>query len=310
MLGRYRTRFALLEQPLVSILIPNKDHIADLMTCLTSIVEKTTYASYEIVIIENNSEQQETEAFYRDLESGKIPEYADLVRSERLRIVRYPGSFNYSAIHNFALPYTKGEYLLLLNNDTEVRSGGWIEELLGLCQQKDIGAVGAKLYYPDGTIQHAGVVIGLCGVASHLFIGASGDADGYAGRLKSVQDVSAVTAACMMTKRTVYEAVGGLTEELAVAYNDIDYCMKVRRAGYLVAFTPYAELTHYESKSRGLEDSKEKKDRLSREAGIFCRRWEKELEQGDPYYSPDLSLTKTDCSLRKPGEHVVYPDSQ
>ena len=310
MLGRYRTRFALLEQPLVSILIPNKDHIADLMTCLTSIVEKTTYASYEIVIIENNSEQQETEAFYRDLESGKIPEYADLVRSERLRIVRYPGSFNYSAIHNFALPYTKGEYLLLLNNDTEVRSGGWIEELLGLCQQKDIGAVGAKLYYPDGTIQHAGVVIGLCGVASHLFIGASGDADGYAGRLKSVQDVSAVTAACMMTKRTVYEAVGGLTEELAVAYNDIDYCMKVRRAGYLVAFTPYAELTHYESKSRGLEDSKEKKDRLSREAGIFCRRWEKELEQGDPYYSPDLSLTKTDCSLRKQGEHVVYPDSQ
>ena len=310
MLGRYRTRFALLEQPLVSILIPNKDHIADLMTCLTSIVEKTTYASYEIVIIENNSEQQETEAFYRDLESGKIPEYADLVRSERLRIVRYPGSFNYSAIHNFALPYTKGEYLLLLNNDTEVRSGGWIEELLGLCQQKDIGVVGAKLYYPDGTIQHAGVVIGLCGVASHLFIGASGDADGYAGRLKSVQDVSAVTAACMMTKRTVYEAVGGLTEELAVAYNDIDYCMKVRRAGYLVAFTPYAELTHYESKSRGLEDSKEKKDRLSREAGIFCRRWEKELEQGDPYYSPDLSLTKTDCSLRKQGEHVVYPDSQ
>ena len=310
MLGRYRTRFALLEQPLVSILIPNKDHIADLMTCLTSIVEKTTYASYEIVIIENNSEQQETEAFYRNLESGKIPEYADLVRSERLRIVRYPGSFNYSAIHNFALPYTKGEYLLLLNNDTEVRSGGWIEELLGLCQQKDIGVVGAKLYYPDGTIQHAGVVIGLCGVASHLFIGASGDADGYAGRLKSVQDVSAVTAACMMTKRTVYEAVGGLTEELAVAYNDIDYCMKVRRAGYLVAFTPYAELTHYESKSRGLEDSKEKKDRLSREAGIFCRRWEKELEQGDPYYSPDLSLTKTDCSLRKPGEHVVYPDSQ
>ena len=310
MLGRYRTRFALLGQPLVSILIPSKDHIADLMTCLTSIVEKTTYASYEIVIIENNSEQRETEAFYRDLESGKIPEYADLVRSERLRIVRYPGSFNYSAIHNFALPYTKGEYLLLLNNDTEVRSGRWIEELLGLCQQKDIGAVGAKLYYPDGTIQHAGVVIGLCGVASHLFIGASGDADGYAGRLKSVQDVSAVTAACMMTKRTVYEAVGGLTEELAVAYNDIDYCMKVREAGYLVAFTPYAELTHYESKSRGLEDSKEKKDRLSREAGIFCRRWGKELKQGDPYYNPGLSLTKTDCSLRKPGEHVVYPDSQ
>ena len=308
--GRYRTHFAIEGQPVVSILIPNKDHIADLTACLSSIVEKTTYPSYEIVIIENNSEEQGTEEFYRALEEGRISEYADLVKTGRLRIVRYPGSFNYSAIHNFALPYTKGEYLLLLNNDTKVRSGEWMEELLGLCQQKDIGAVGAKLYYPDGTIQHAGVVIGLCGVASHLFIGAAGDADGYAGRLKSVQDVSAVTAACMMTKRSVYEAVGGMTEELAVAYNDIDYCMKVRKAGYLVAFTPYAELTHFESKSRGLEDSQEKKERLGREAGIFCGRWKKELEQGDPYYSPSLSLTKTDCSLRKSGEHVVYPDGR
>lgn len=302
MLGRYRTRFAIQGQPLVSILIPNKDHIKDLTACLSSIVEKTTYPLYEIVIIENNSEEQSTEEFYQALEEGKVSEYAELVKAGRLRVVRYPGSFNYSAIHNFAVPYTKGEYLLLLNNDTEVCSGGWIEEMIGLCQQKDIGAVGAKLYYPDGTIQHAGVVIGLCGVASHLFIGAAGDADGYAGRLKSVQDVSAVTAACMMTKRAVYEAVGGLTEELAVAYNDIDYCMKVRKIGYLVAFTPYAELTHFESKSRGLEDSKEKQERLGREAGIFCRCWKKELEQGDPYYSPSLSLTKTDCSLRKTWE--------
>ena len=301
LLGRYRTRFALEGQPLVSVLIPNKDHIEDLTVCLDSILEKTTYSSYEILIIENNSEEPKTGEFYAKLEAGELPEYADAVRNGRIRIIRYPGSFNYSAIHNYAVPEARGEYLLLLNNDTKVQNGEWIEEMLGLCQQKDIGAVGAKLYYPDGTIQHAGVVTGLCGVASHLFIGAAGDADGYAGRLKSVQDVSAVTAACMMTKRSVYEQVGGLREELAVAYNDIDYCMKVRKAGYRIAFTPYAQLTHFESKSRGLEDSPEKQKRLKKEAEIFCRYWRKELEQGDPYYNPNLSLTRTDCSLRRSG---------
>lgn len=299
MLGRYRPRISIEGSPLISILIPNKDHVEDLDRCLRSIIEKTTYPNYEILIIENNSIESQTETYYQKLEMGVLKAYADLVKQERIRILRYCGGFNYSAIHNFAVPYAKGEYLVLLNNDTEVQTGEWLEEMLMWCQQKEIGIVGAKLFYPDGTIQHAGVVVGLCGAASHLMIGAAGDADGYAGRLVSVQDVSAVTAACMMTKKSIYDQVDGLAEDLAVAYNDIDYCMKVRRAGYSVVFTPYAQLTHFESKTRGLEDSAEKQKRLKHESDLFCSRWKKELEAGDPYYNPNLSLTKTDCSLNE-----------
>lgn len=299
MLGRYRPRISIEGSPLISILIPNKDHVEDLDRCLKSIIEKTTYPNYEILIIENNSIESQTETYYQKLELGVLKAYAGLGKQERIRILRYGGGFNYSAIHNFAVPYAKGEYLVLLNNDTEVQTGEWLEEMLMWCQQKEIGIVGAKLFYPDGTIQHAGVVIGLCGAASHLMIGAAGDADGYAGRLVSVQDVSAVTAACMMTKKSIYDQVDGLSEDLAVAYNDIDYCMKVRRAGYLAVFTPYAQLTHFESKTRGLEDSAEKQERLKKESDLFCSRWKKELEAGDPYYNPNLSLTKTDCSLNE-----------
>ena len=298
MRGRYRSRFTVQGMPLVSILIPNKDHVEDLRRCLASIREKSTYVNYEILVIENNSVEAETEAYYQRL----LREHPD----GRLRILRYPGSFNYAAIHNFAVPQADGEYLILLNNDTEVRSEGWIEELLGLCQQDGVGVVGAKLYYPDGTIQHAGVVLGLCGVASHLFIGADGERDGYAGRLVSVQDYSAVTAACMMTRKAVYEQVAGMEESLAVAYNDIDYCMKLQTAGWHVLFTPYAELTHYESRSRGLEDTEEKQRRFQEEARRFVQRWEAQLDAGDPYYNPNLSVTKTDCSLRMPWEQEAW----
>lgn len=291
--GRYRTRFALQGHPLVSILIPNKDHVEDLRRCLTSIWEKTTYDNYEIVVIENNSVEPETESYYQSLE-------ADAGRT--VRILRYAGPFNFSAIHNFAVPRADGEYVILLNNDTEVRSPSWIEELLGLCQKREVGAVGAKLYYPDGTIQHAGVVLGLCGVASHLLIGSAGDKDGYAGRLVSVQDYSAVTAACMMTNKAVYEQVGGMEEALAVAYNDIDYCLKLQNMGLHVLFTPYAELTHYESKSRGPEDTQEKQARLHSEAALFAERWSEVLSKGDPYYNPNFTRKKTDCSLRTEAE--------
>lgn len=283
MLGRYRSRFVVQGQPMVSILIPNKDHVETLQRCLASIKQKTTYPNYEIVIIENNSVEPETEEYYRYL--GE-------------RVIRYDGPFNYAAIHNFAVPYARGEYLVLLNNDTEVIAENWLEEMLGICQKEEVGAVGAKLYYPDGTIQHAGVVLGLCGVASHLFVGSGGDKDGYAGRLVSVQDFSAVTAACMMTKKTLWEQVGGMEEKLAVAYNDIDYCLKLRQAGYHIVFTPYAELTHYESKTRGLEDTEEKRQRLQKEADIFETKWKEILEAGDPFYNRNLSVTKTDCSLR------------
>lgn len=310
MLGRYRSRFAIQGKPLVSILIPNKDHVETLKRCLDSIKEKTTYPSYEILIIENNSEEPETEAYYRALvqeyNGEHAAEYAcgvnpfeqPVASDTRLRVLRYSGPFNYAAIHNFAVPYAKGEYLVLLNNDTEVIAENWLEEMLGICQKPEVGAVGAKLYYPDGTIQHAGVVLGLCGVASHLFVGSKGDKDGYAGRLVSVQDFSAVTAACMMTKKAAWEQVGGMEEKLAVAYNDIDYCLKLRQAGYHIVFTPYAELTHYESKTRGLEDTDEKRQRLQREADIFENKWKDVLEAGDPFYNRNLSVTRTDCALR------------
>ena len=300
MLGRYRSRFVIQGEPLVSILIPNKDQAETLKRCLDSIQEKTTYHNYEILIIENNSEEAETEAYYQELEkTASSDPKLQQGGSPRLRILRYAGTFNYAAIHNFAVPYARGEYLVLLNNDTEIKSENWLEEMLGLCQKPETGAVGAKLYYPDGTIQHAGVVIGLCGVASHLFVGAGGDRDGYAGRLVSVQDYSAVTAACMMTKKALWEQVGGMEEALAVAYNDIDYCLKLRQAGYHIVFTPYAELTHYESKTRGLEDTEQKRQRLQREADLFAKRWSEQMEAGDPFYNPNLSLTRTDCALRR-----------
>lgn len=293
MLGRYRTKFRIQGNPTVTILIPSKDHVEDLRRCLASITAKTTYPDYEILIIENNSTEPETEAFYRSLEEQETEG-----GKKAIRVIRWQGDFNYAAIHNYAAAYAAGEYLLLLNNDTEVISPGWIEEMLGICQKEDVGAVGAKLYYPDGTIQHAGVILGLCGVASHLYVGFPGDKSGYAARLVSVQDLSAVTAACMMTKKSAWERVGGMEERLAVAYNDIDYCLKLRKAGYRVVFTPYAELTHYESKTRGLEDTEEKRQRLRREADIFNEKWKDVMEAGDPYYNPNLSLTKTDCSLR------------
>ena len=305
MLGRYRSRFAIQGEPLVSILIPNKDLVETLKRCLDSIKEKTTYPNYEILIIENNSEEPETEAYYRNLiqeyNGEHVVEYTceqPFASDALVRVLRYSGSFNYAAIHNFAVPYVKGEYLVLLNNDTEVIAENWLEEMLGICQKPEVGAVGAKLYYPDGTIQHAGVVLGLCGVASHLFVGSQGDKDGYAGRLVSVQDFSAVTAACMMTKKAAWEQVGGMEEKLAVAYNDIDYCLKLRQAGYHIVFTPYAELTHYESKTRGLEDTDEKRQRLQREADIFENKWKDVLEAGDPFYNRNLSVTRTDCALR------------
>ncbi len=300
MRGRYRSHFAVTGQPKVTILIPNKDHVSDLDRCIRSVLEKSTYGNYEICVIENNSTEPETEQYYQKL----VLESA--AQGPKIRILRYPGAFNYSAIHNFAVRQVDSEYLILLNNDTEVIGGAWIEEMLGICQRPEVGAVGAKLYYPDGTIQHAGVVIGLCGPASHLFVNSAGDSDGYAGRLVSVQDFSAVTAACMMTKKSAFEQAGGMEERLAVAYNDIDYCLKLRALGLHVVFTPYAELTHYESKSRGLEDTEEKQKRFRAEAHEFCTRWKAELEQGDPFYNPNLSVTKTDCSLRMPQEKEVW----
>lgn len=286
--GMYRTKFLWDEQPLISILIPNKDHIEDLQKCMNSIEEKSTYKNYEFIIIENNSTEPETFDYYKEIE-----------KKENVTVLYYKDEFNYSKINNFGVEHANGEYLLLLNNDTEIINPDCLAEMLGYCMREDVGIVGARLYYEDDTIQHAGVVLGFGGIAGHTFIGSSRYDNGYFSRIICAQDYSAVTAACMMTKKSLYQEVGGLTEEFRVAFNDIDYCMKVRETGKLVVYNPAAELYHYESKSRGLEDTPEKVERFNSEVARFIERWNKQLQAGDPYYNPNLSLDKADFSLKE-----------
>jgi len=288
--GRYRTRWKIQGMPLVSILIPNKDHSEDLTTCVRSLCQKSSYQNYEILIVENNSEEPKTFACYKKLQE-EFP---------CVRVITWENAFHYSKINNFAAQEADGEYLLLLNNDTEVIEPHWIEEMLGICQQKEVGAVGAKLFYPDGTIQHAGVILGLGGVAGHVFAGMDGNQCGYVARANTTQNLSAVTAACMMTKRSVFEEVGGLDEKLTVALNDVDYCMKVVQTGRLVVYTPYAQLYHNESVTRGLEDSPEKRERFAQEQRLFEQKWGEQIKEGDPYYNINLSRVSGQCSFRIP----------
>jgi GT2 family glycosyltransferase len=284
--GMFRTKYHWEEQPLISIIIPNKDHIDDLKKCMDSVLKKSSYQNFEFVIVENNSTEKETFAYYKKIES------------ERIHIVYYEGEFNFAKINNIGVKHAKGEYLLLLNNDTEMIGEHCLEELLYPCMREDVGVVGARLYYEDDTVQHGGVIIGFGGMAGHAFIGQSRYEAGYFSRSICTQDLSAVTAACLMTKKSIFEAAGGLTEEFVVALNDIDYCLKVRALGKLVVYNPYAELYHYESKSRGLEDTPEKVERFQREVALFNRRWDEILKNGDPYYNRNLTLNKADFSLR------------
>ena len=287
--GWYRSHIKIQGNPMVSIIIPNKDHTDDLELCLFSMSRKSTYRNYEVLIVENNSEKEETFEYYK-----KLPE-----RYPKVRVLTWEKEFNYSAINNFAAEEAQGEYLLFLNNDVEILTPDWIEEMLQNCQQENVAAVGAKLYYPDDTIQHAGVVLGLGGIAGHIMCRASREDPGYFGRMISVQEISAVTAACMMVKKSEFDSVKGFDETFQVAFNDIDLCMKFRAAGKKIIFTPYAELYHYESKSRGLEDTPEKQFRFDKEVKRFQEKWVQQLEMGDPYYSPNLSVTEGDCSLRE-----------
>ena len=274
--------------PLISIVIPNKDHIDDLKRCITSIRERSTYDNYEIIIVENNSESEEIFDYYRSIECDNI------------RIVRYEGRFNYSKICNLGVANAKGEYILLLNNDVQVITVNWLEEMLMYAQRSDVGAVGAKLYYANKTIQHAGVVIGLGAhrTAGHTHYGQSRENLGYMGRLCYAQDVSAVTGACLMVKRSLYEKVGGLDESFEVSLNDVDLCLKLRHEGLLNVFTPFAELYHFESISRGLDDNGEKAKRYEEESARFREKWKQDLEAGDPYYNVNFSLDRSDYSLR------------
>lgn len=285
-LGFYRVKYEICGEPLVSIIIPNKDQSEALKKCLDSIRKKTSYRNYEIIIVENNSEEPETFAFYKK------------IAGEKIKIVTWEGEFNYSAINNFGVRHARGDYLLLLNNDVEIINGDWLTEMLSHCQRKEVGIVGAKLYYPDNTIQHAGIIIGIGGVAGSVFVGLPRAFSGYLHKASIQLDLSAVTAACMLVKRSVFEQVGGLEEKLKVAFNDVDFCLRVREKGYLVVYDPYAELYHYESKTRGAEDTKEKIRRFQTEIEYMRSHWIGLLKKGDPYYNCNLSLTKWDYSLK------------
>ena len=285
-LGFYRVKYQVQGNPMVSIVIPNKDEKETLKKCLESIWKKTSYPNYEIILVENNSTTQEIRDYYKELD-GK----------ERVRVVYWEKEFNYSAINNFGVSYAKGEYILCLNNDITVISPDWLEELLANCQRPEVGIVGARLYYPDNTIQHAGIVLGMGGCAGSLFVGLARSRGGYLHKAALQQDLSAVTAACFMVKKEVFEKVGGFEEKLAVAFNDVDFCLKVRHAGYLVVYDPYAELYHHESKTRGYENTEAKKRRFQEEIEYMRCHWMPDILR-DPYYNENLSLKASDYSLR------------
>ncbi|MGI6007351.1 MAG: glycosyltransferase family 2 protein [Ruminococcus sp.] len=286
-LGFYRVDYPVEGNPLVSVIIPSKDHSEMLARCVESVLKKTKWQNYEIIIAENNSVEEETFSLYGQLE-----------KNPRIKVITWNREFNYSAINNFAVKEAKGEYLLFLNNDVEVISEDWMTGMLGNCQRKEVGIVGAKLYYPDDTIQHAGTIIGIGGIAGHAFLNMPRSRTGYLHKASIQLNLSAVTAACMMMKRSVFEELDGFEEELSVAFNDVDLCLRTVKAGYLVVYLPWAQLYHYESKSRGAEDSEEKVRRFQREIEFMRNRWIKLLKAGDPYYNKNLTLSKWNYSLR------------
>ena len=285
----YRVKWDIEGDPKVSILIPNKDHTDDLEKCLQSIWKKTTWDNYEVIVIENNSTDPATFAYYEKAKQ----------RYDDLKVVIYPEKgFNFSGINNFGRKAAAGDYLLLLNNDVEVRNGDWLTELLRQCAHKGGAAIcGAMLYYPDETLQHAGVITGLGGYAGHSHKYKQKGGSGYLFRIATVQDFSAVTGACLLVKASVYDEVGGLDEQFAVAFNDVDFCLRVRDAGCRIAWTPYAELTHYESKSRGGDErDPAKAARFAAEQQRLYTIHGKENILDDPYYNPNLTRDREDFS--------------
>ena len=288
--GTYRVRYTLIGTPLISIIIPFKDKPELLGICVGSILQKSTYPNFEIIGVSNNSQDTQTLALMRKLEEG----------DQRVRFVENNMPFNYAAINNHVVAYhISGDILVLLNNDTEVITPSWLEAMLEHAQRKEIGCVGALLYYPNDTIQHAGIILGIGGVAGHSHKYYARNANGYFSRLKIVQNVSAVTAACLMVRKEVYTQAGGLNEEdLAIAFNDVDFCLRVQEMGYRNLYTPYAQFYHYESMSRGLENTPEKQARFQKEVAYMRQRHRKILEEGDPHYNPNLTLDREDYSVR------------
>lgn len=287
--GLYHTRYTVQGNPLVSILIPNYENRDVLKRCVDSLFNVNTYRNIEIIIIENNSKSPELFAYYDQLQQ----------KHDNVHVVTWSGgSFNFSAINNTGEKYAKGEYLLFLNNDTELIKPSSIDEMLGMCQREEVGVVGAKLLYEDDTVQHAGVVIGFGGTAGHVFHGIKKNDTGYMMRALINTDYSAVTGACMMVKKELFEKVNGFDEELAVAFNDIDLCLKIRELNKLVVYNAFSLWHHYESISRGYdEESPEKKERFKRESKIFRRKWKKILTEGDPYYNANFDVGYTPFEL-------------
>ena len=287
--GAFQLHYELTGHPLITVMIPNKDHTDDLDRCLTSLYKNAGYDNFEVLVIENNSTDPETERYY-----AEIPQ-----KFANCRVVRYQGKFNFSAINNFGAQFANGEQLLLLNNDIEVTSQDFLRELLSYSQRPDVGAVGAKLIYPDNEIQHAGVIMGINGSAGHSHKGHPADAVGDMYRLVTTQDFMAVTGACLMTKTALYREMGGLDEEkFAVAYNDVDYCLKLWQKGLLNVYTPLAQAIHYESRSRGLDTLSENAKRYEREKANFYEKYQPYIDNYDPYYNPHFTNKVENFSLR------------
>jgi GT2 family glycosyltransferase len=280
---RYRIQYQLPINPLVSIIIPNQDHPADLKLCVDSILQKTTYSNFEILVAENGSQENETLMLYEKLK-----------QIQKLRIVNWEQPFNYSSINNWAVEQANGQVLLFLNNDTQVINGNWLEEMLQFALRSDVGAVGAKLYYQDGTIQNGGIILGIGGIAGHSHKYFPKNHRGYFGQLALPHNVSAVTGACLMIRKQVFQEVGGFDKNFPVAYGDVDLCLRVLQKGYLNVWTPYAELYHFESKTRGYKDADK---RSNQEMIHFKQKWSLFLDTGDPYYNPNLTLSSEDFGI-------------
>jgi GT2 family glycosyltransferase len=286
-LGSYHIRYEVAGMPEVAIIIPTRDRVDVLRRCIESIIGRSTYENYRILVVDNGSAEERTHRYY-----------GELCRHERVTLLEYHRPFNFSAVNNFAAARVASEYLLFLNNDTEIITPQWLEEMLGLAQRPDVGAVGCLLCYPNDTVQHGGIIIGIGGVAGHAHKYFPLGDYGYFGRLKTVQNLSAVTAACLLTRKSVFEEAGGFEEELSHAFNDVDLCLRIRERAYNIVYTPFAQLYHHESLSRGYENTPEKRQRFNRER-LYCEeRWFDILAAGDPYYNPNLTLTREDFSIR------------
>lgn len=271
------------EPPLVSLIVPTRDRVELLAACVEGLLRRTDYPAREIVIVDNESREPKTLAYFERL-----------AKEPAVRVLPHSGPFNFSAVNNFAAERARGAIIGLINNDIVVERPDWLREMAAQAVRPEVGAVGALLTYDDGTVQHAGCVLGIGGVASHVFKHFDPDAEGHGGRLRVAQDLSAVTAACLLVRREVWEEVGGLDEDLPIAYNDIDFCLKLRRAGRRIVWTPFAHLKHLESASRGLDKAPERRARIDREKARMAERWGS-LLLDDPFFNPNLSLTSTEC---------------